>query len=180
MSTAQHGLCPRHTLYGLDCDDMDRLARRSGGRCEQCAIPEADTPHGMLHIDHDGGYGIGCKVRGMLCSLCNTQLGIAEAHTARTGTPLSDAQVDYLLRPFWREPASIAALVAKRSEQDYLDAALGRVVRILGDRGSSKPLLRKHRSAIDQALTAGLRPRDLVKYAGPAASDVAAHIAARK
>jgi hypothetical protein len=67
-------LCRSHKYYLLSCEDYDRLVERAQGRCELCGVPGAETPHGMLHIDHDPARGNGA-VRGLLCSRCNTRLG---------------------------------------------------------------------------------------------------------
>jgi hypothetical protein len=70
------GLCRSHQRpYGLTCEEFDALWLHSGGVCAICGVTGPDTPHGMLHIDHDYKFGYRRGVRGLLCSRCNTLLG---------------------------------------------------------------------------------------------------------
>lgn len=55
--------------YGLSLDEYDAMLVRQGGGCAVCgALPDGRR----LHIDHDHETG---KVRGLLCSGCNTAIG---------------------------------------------------------------------------------------------------------
>jgi hypothetical protein len=56
--------------YGITLEEKDGLRARSGNRCELCGL--APKTSKSLHIDHDHKTG---KVRGLLCSWCNTALG---------------------------------------------------------------------------------------------------------
>jgi hypothetical protein len=87
-----HEKC-RHRAYAMTCSEFDELWARAGGRCEICAVLWYDTPHGMLHIDHNPLLG-DWAVRGLLCSRCNTQLG--------TPGRLQGAAVDVYLAMPWR------------------------------------------------------------------------------
>jgi hypothetical protein len=58
--------------YGLSSEDYDFLLLRQGGKCACCGGPP--TTHGKLVVDHSHQTG---KVRALLCSHCNTLLGMA-------------------------------------------------------------------------------------------------------
>lgn len=58
--------------YGLDEKGLSALERKSQGRCEICATPFSDLPR-AADIDHCHTTQ---KVRGMLCSNCNTGIGL--------------------------------------------------------------------------------------------------------
>lgn len=83
--------CTTHRLYGLTCDDYDRLIERADNSCETCGIRAEDTPHGVLHIDHDATVSL-YAVRGLLCSRCNTNLERGHVIPA-------DVRAAYLARP---------------------------------------------------------------------------------
>lgn len=63
--------------YGISLDDYNKLHEQQGGVCAICGNPET-VKHFVsgrshpLHLDHDHTTG---KVRGLLCTLCNTGLG---------------------------------------------------------------------------------------------------------
>jgi hypothetical protein len=64
--------------YNLTPDDYCYLLTKQNHRCQICKIPEAHAPGvgkgvGILCVDHDHETG---KVRGLLCSRCNTGLGL--------------------------------------------------------------------------------------------------------
>lgn len=77
---AQHGphTCDTHRLYGMDCAEFEALRARAAGRCEMCGIHEEETPLGKLAVDHAHEYGP-TAVRGLVCSQCNSVLGVAES-----------------------------------------------------------------------------------------------------
>ena len=54
--------------YGIEPADYDAILARQGGRCAICG----SEPARLLHVDHCHRTG---KVRGLLCSPCNTGLG---------------------------------------------------------------------------------------------------------
>jgi hypothetical protein len=63
----------RLALYGLSIDDYERMAREQDGRCAICGGSQSRVDSdGALVVDHDHLTG---KVRGLLCTLCNTGLG---------------------------------------------------------------------------------------------------------
>lgn len=73
--------------YGITQAELDALIEKQGGRCAICGGP----PNGAgkrLHIDHCHQTG---RVRGLLCSKCNTMIGLADNDPCR----LRDA-ADYL------------------------------------------------------------------------------------
>jgi len=55
------------TKYGLSMDDFRRMIKKQGGKCAIC------KRRTKLVTDHCHKTG---KVRGLLCSRCNTALGI--------------------------------------------------------------------------------------------------------
>lgn len=64
--------------YGVDAARYQEMLREQGGVCAMCAQPETiiDNPSGKtkdLAIDHDHATG---KIRALLCSSCNTALGL--------------------------------------------------------------------------------------------------------
>ena len=59
----------RGYLYGMDPNTYTRLFEAQGGVCAICGKPEPEFRR--LRIDHDHTTG---KVRGLLCSGCNTGL----------------------------------------------------------------------------------------------------------
>jgi len=65
-------------LYGVSPDDYDRMFEEQGGVCRICRQPEqrhrTDGSRKHLHFDHDHVTG---QVRGLLCTRCNTVLGMA-------------------------------------------------------------------------------------------------------
>lgn len=59
--------------YGISVDEVDRMRAQQNHCCAICGIHEDDSSgRGKLHIDHCHETG---KVRGLLCSNCNTALG---------------------------------------------------------------------------------------------------------
>lgn len=56
--------------YGIDADEYDRLLRSQGGTCAICHQAPQDSPLVVDHC-HTGG-----QVRGLLCSPCNTAIGL--------------------------------------------------------------------------------------------------------
>lgn len=61
--------------YGIDItyEEYQRLVLERGGKCDICGnVPRGRHNGGVLHVDHDHATG---KVRGLLCSQCNTRLG---------------------------------------------------------------------------------------------------------
>jgi hypothetical protein len=58
--------------YGITLSDFNRLLKKQGGKCAVCRGVE---PKRNLAVDHDHVTG---KVRGLLCTSCNTTLGKLE------------------------------------------------------------------------------------------------------
>ncbi|MFI9598916.1 endonuclease domain-containing protein [Streptomyces sp. NPDC052043] len=81
-----------HRLYGLSCQDYDRLIAHANGACQICGAKPEQTGHGFLVVDHDDTVGQ-WAVRGLLCQDCNSALpmGAKPAWAA-----------DYLARPWWK------------------------------------------------------------------------------
>ena len=59
--------------FGLSANDYARMLAEQGGVCAICGAPP--TEGRRLHIDHCHDSG---KVRALLCSKCNTFLGLAD------------------------------------------------------------------------------------------------------
>jgi recombination endonuclease VII len=86
-------------LYGITLAEYEQKAAEQGGACAICG--RAPTGKGLaasLHIDHDhaccpGKESCGECVRGLLCSSCNTMLGLAGEDPARL-----QAGIDYLTK----------------------------------------------------------------------------------
>lgn len=55
--------------YGLTWDQIQEMVERQNGRCLICQMDVVDDPC----VDHDHSTG---EVRGILCRLCNTGLGM--------------------------------------------------------------------------------------------------------
>lgn len=58
--------------YKITPEDYDAMVAKQGGRCAICLTDDPKTKHGFWHIDHCHNS---LKVRGLLCSTCNTGLG---------------------------------------------------------------------------------------------------------
>lgn len=63
--------------YGLSLEDYDRLVEQQDGKCGICGTtdPGGSGTRGNLHVDHDHRTG---RVRGLLCAVCNVQVGVLE------------------------------------------------------------------------------------------------------
>jgi hypothetical protein len=58
---------------GLTEEQYDALLHAQSGRCAICRRTSAEVPGGRLHVDHCHATG---RVRGLLCSPCNTAIGL--------------------------------------------------------------------------------------------------------
>ena len=59
-------------LYSITPEDYDRMLLDQGGVCRICGSPPAEGKR--LHVDHR--HGASAPVRGLLCYLCNSGLGM--------------------------------------------------------------------------------------------------------
>lgn len=61
--------------YGLTESSYAALKKVQNNRCAICGVDETSSrcPAGRLGIDHDHSTG---KVRGLLCSRCNSAIGL--------------------------------------------------------------------------------------------------------
>jgi len=88
----------RRRLYGMDADEFERLLASQCGLCAICGKPPLGQANGgarpghepSLHVDHCHTNG---HVRGLLCSNCNTMLGLAGDDPA-----ILDRAAEYLRR----------------------------------------------------------------------------------
>ena len=66
--------------YGIDSDEYERLLTEQGGRCKIC---NSDKPgrktNKFFSVDHNHTTG---KVRGLLCSKCNSAIGLMQDSSA--------------------------------------------------------------------------------------------------
>ena len=75
------------TKFGMTLDDYLRILKNQGGVCAICGGSQSGR---RLAVDHDHSTG---KVRGVLCSKCNTVLG-----QARDSTEILEKAICYLKR----------------------------------------------------------------------------------
>jgi hypothetical protein len=66
--------------HGLTIDDYDRILAYQNGRCAICLCSTPGGRWNVFYVDHDHSNG---KVRGLLCSICNTMIGQAKDSTTR-------------------------------------------------------------------------------------------------
>lgn len=59
--------------YGINLKEYERLYARQNGLCAICHEPEKGKTRLFLAVDHSHDTG---QVRGLLCSRCNTALGL--------------------------------------------------------------------------------------------------------
>jgi hypothetical protein len=64
-------------LYGITPVEYERMYADQAGLCAICVRPSAAGP---LHIDHNHSTG---RIRELLCSACNTGLGLFSEDAAR-------------------------------------------------------------------------------------------------
>jgi len=70
---ATRNLKRRLKNVGITESEYFRMLELQDGRCKICGKEERHTNKGRLHIDHCHSTG---KVRGLLCSNCNTAIGL--------------------------------------------------------------------------------------------------------
>lgn len=86
--------CHHSAVYGLSCDEYDRLLWQAGWRCQICSTPARDLYKGRLHIDHDSRRGNRWNhVRGLLCPKCNNGLRFVDSGF-RSPTPEQQRYLD--------------------------------------------------------------------------------------
>ncbi len=61
------------TNFGISTEDFDEMLKMQGGKCPICGTEDAGGRWGQFHVDHDHDTG---RIRGLLCSHCNTSLGL--------------------------------------------------------------------------------------------------------
>jgi len=76
-------------LYGLTVQDYYDLLAKQGGRCAICEVLQCEMRR-PFYVDHNHETG---KVRGLLCSKCNTRLATIEQHQEVTTKMI--AYLDY-------------------------------------------------------------------------------------
>jgi hypothetical protein len=60
-------------LYGISLAEYEALHEKQSSCCAVCGVSANDSAKGRLHVDHCHSTG---AVRGLLCSNCNTSLGL--------------------------------------------------------------------------------------------------------
>src|SRR3990167_3995690 len=106
------------TKYGLTLEELTELLNLQGGCCEICKAPlsfEATSKLDKPHVDHDHITGI---VRGILCLLCNTGLGMFG-----DSTELLNKAGDYIQRT--RQSDRLSEL-APHNEDDAIVGSYGK------------------------------------------------------
>ena len=63
--------------YGISLADFNRMLTEQGGRCAICRT-DAPKGRGKFHVDHCHKTN---RVRGLLCTLCNTMIGRGQDST---------------------------------------------------------------------------------------------------
>lgn len=80
----KHNASRRKVNYGISNEQFLELFKQQEGKCAICGFvfPGIDTGNRVLspHVDHDHVTG---KIRGLLCSSCNTGLGRFKDSVAR-------------------------------------------------------------------------------------------------
>ncbi len=76
------GPCHHYAVYMLSCEEFDELYEYARGCCQLCGTAEAETPRGMLVIDHLSDYGFQA-VRGLLCDKCNSFMARVDSAKVR-------------------------------------------------------------------------------------------------
>lgn len=76
--------------YGLTKDQYLNMLEKQKGACAICCLPRFRQNEKVLHIDHCHKTG---KVRGLLCSMCNTTLGKFEKLQDKILKYLEDSKV---------------------------------------------------------------------------------------
>ena len=61
--------------YGITSDDFNNMLTEQQGRCGICGTDKPGGKHERFHVDHCHDSN---KVRGLLCSNCNTFIGLAK------------------------------------------------------------------------------------------------------
>jgi len=64
--------------YGMTHEDYEKMLSSQNHRCAICGKNESCSAKRRLHVDHDHSTG---KIRGLLCSNCNTVLAHAKDST---------------------------------------------------------------------------------------------------
>lgn len=83
-------------LYNITEEILHNMYTTQQGVCAICKTPisliAGKTKRGKAHVDHDHNTG---KVRGLLCTKCNTMLGMADDNTATLQMAISYLEKDY-------------------------------------------------------------------------------------
>jgi hypothetical protein len=59
--------------YGITLEEYESMSARQDHACAICGSEASLEQYGVLHVDHDHTTG---AVRELLCSMCNTGLGV--------------------------------------------------------------------------------------------------------
>jgi hypothetical protein len=74
LARAAYWVANLKRFYGMTVDQYDAMFKAQNGRCMICKRTEGGGRSGRMVVDHDHATLI---VRGLLCSPCNTMLGLA-------------------------------------------------------------------------------------------------------
>lgn len=90
--------------FGLTLEDYDRMLAEQNGHCALCPSTVGNSRRRNLHIDHDHETN---EVRRLLCSRCNTAIGLLEEDVG-----LLSRMVAYLQTEDWRIEVASSYLFA--------------------------------------------------------------------
>jgi hypothetical protein len=127
----------------MDCAEFEALRARAAGRCELCGIAEEETALRQLVVDHAHEYGR-TAVRGLVCSRCNSVLGVAEGRWTPVQRGYDEQIAGYLRRSWFLQVAEWARArdgllgLPDFPDQRYRDVVLGRrvIARLREDLGA--------------------------------------------
>ena len=61
--------------YGIGMEEYKSILSAQGNKCAICGSTKANRKSDRMHIDHNHSTG---KIRGLICSNCNTALGLVK------------------------------------------------------------------------------------------------------
>ena len=71
--------------YGISIEEYNILLLLQGGKCAICGVESYEAPKNVLYVDHNHDTG---EIRGLLCSNCNTALGLLKENRSNINSLL--------------------------------------------------------------------------------------------
>lgn len=65
-------------LYGITIEEYQETLEKQNFKCAICEKPAEENTKGILYVDHIAGTK---QMRGLLCNLCNTAIGLMNHDT---------------------------------------------------------------------------------------------------